>query len=357
MPKPLALHPGWIAGGIFVLVLLWLLSGLGEPAQESASPAGVAQASPAVKVRVRDSVAEARIREVRLSARTAPLRAAVLRAETSGRVESIEAARGQSLAAGAVILRLAPRDRPQQLQRAQAVLAQRELEFSAGQRLHKQQLLSDLDLAAARANLETARAEVARLRDDLEHTVVRAPFAGILETRAPELGDYLAAGDELGRLIQMTPFVVRAQVTEDVIGLLEIGQPARAILADDSEVEGVLHYLAREADAATRTFPVELLINAPTLAPAAGRSAVVILPLEQLQVHVLKPDILSLDERGEFGVKSVNARNQVVFHPASIVHGGQEEVWLSGLPERLRLITRGQGFVSAGDEVDAVTGP
>jgi len=41
----------------------------------------------------------------------------------------------------------------------------------------------------------------------------------------------------------------------------------------------------------------------------------------------------------------------VVFHPAEIVRAEGDALWVAGLPERLRVITVGHGFVRAGDEV------
>ena len=38
----------------------------------------------------------------------------------------------------------------------------------------------------------------------------------------------------------------------------------------------------------------------------------------------------------------------MVFHPAEVVRAEADAVWLAGLPERLRLITVGQGFVRPG---------
>ena len=43
----------------------------------------------------------------------------------------------------------------------------------------------------------------------------------------------------------------------------------------------------------------------------------------------------------------------VVFHSVDIVRTGVDGVWVTGLPERVRVITVGQGFVREGDRVEA----
>ncbi len=44
----------------------------------------------------------------------------------------------------------------------------------------------------------------------------------------------------------------------------------------------------------------------------------------------------------------------MVFHPAEVLRADADSIWLGGLPERLRLITVGQGFVNPGETVTAV---
>jgi multidrug efflux system membrane fusion protein len=45
---------------------------------------------------------------------------------------------------------------------------------------------------------------------------------------------------------------------------------------------------------------------------------------------------------------------EVVFYEAEVVRAEADAVWLAGLPEQVRLITVGQGFVRAGDQVRPV---
>jgi multidrug efflux system membrane fusion protein len=53
-------------------------------------------------------------------------------------------------------------------------------------------------------------------------------------------------------------------------------------------------------------------------------------------------------------VKGVDEDDLVVFHPVDIVRTERDGVWVSGLPERLRVITTGQGYVREGEPVTPV---
>jgi multidrug efflux system membrane fusion protein len=51
-------------------------------------------------------------------------------------------------------------------------------------------------------------------------------------------------------------------------------------------------------------------------------------------------------------VKSVDEHDRVEFHPVEIVNSSDEGISVSGLPDELKLITIGHGFVKPGDVVE-----
>jgi len=53
-------------------------------------------------------------------------------------------------------------------------------------------------------------------------------------------------------------------------------------------------------------------------------------------------------------LKTVDADNRVVFYKAEFARATADGIWLIGLPEQLRFITVGQGFVRPGDLVQPV---
>jgi multidrug efflux system membrane fusion protein len=66
--------------------------------------------------------------------------------------------------------------------------------------------------------------------------------------------------------------------------------------------------------------------------------------------------LLSLNEAGEVGVKTVNSDDVVEFYPVSIIQAETGGVWVTGLPDITRIITVGQGFVREGEIVKAIPG-
>jgi multidrug efflux system membrane fusion protein len=129
------------------------------------------------------------------------------------------------------------------------------------------------------------------------------------------------------------------------------------VLADGTTVEGRVRYVAGEADAGTRTFRVELEVPNPSGRFQAGMSARLVVREPPVPAHRISAAALVLDDVGKVGVKAVDAGDTVRFHEARIVKAEAEALWLAGLPESLRIITSGQGFVQAGQKVQAQVEP
>jgi len=67
----------------------------------------------------------------------------------------------------------------------------------------------------------------------------------------------------------------------------------------------------------------------------------------------ISPALLALDEKGNIGVKSVKD-SIVLFTPIEIIKSESDGIWLTGLGEEADIIVLGQGFVRAGDKVEAI---
>lgn len=347
-----------ISGALALLVVLWLVSGqvggddtvVATAPADGTAPAEVTRAS----VRVRTQQAEEVTRTIVVNGMTEPARVVTIAAETDGRVEFVGARRGASVDRGAVIVRLDERDRRVRLAEARATVTQREVEYEARERLKSESYVSEAQLKEAIAMLETARVELTRAELDLEYMVVRAPFAGALQARHVEVGDFVSVGDPIASFVDNRKLVVSADVSEFDAAYVQPGQPAEATLATGEQVRGTIRYVAPVADEATRTFTVELEVDNTAGSLRAGGTAKLMIPAERVLAHRISPSLLTLDDAGNVGVKIVNEQDEVEFVVADIALSSDEGIWLAGLPDSATIITVGQGFVSQGAAVNAV---
>ena len=349
-------YKSWfLSAGIITVVTLWLLSGqIGETEDTGDTVDVAALAAARNAVRVRTQSAEEVMRTIVVNGKTAPARIVNLAAETDGRVEYVGAERGASLKRGDLIVRLDERDRAARLAQAQATLKQREVEFDARSRLKSDSYVSEAQLQEAVALLETARAELTRAELDLSYMSVRAPFAGALQARMVEIGDFVKRGDPIATYVDNRSIIVSANLSEFDAKYVNVGDPAEARLATGETVRGRIRYVAPVADEATRTFTVELEVDNANGTLRAGGTAELRIPAETVLAHRVSPSLLTLDDAGNVGIKIINDRGEAEFVVADIALSSSDGVWLAGLPETATIITVGQGYVSNGATVEAV---
>lgn len=350
-------HKSWFfSAGIIVVVTLWVASGSLGGAEESEIANNPVAASTDTKssVRVRTQSAEEVMRTIVVNGKTAPARIVQLAAETDGRVEFIGAERGASLDRGKLIVRLDERDRTARLAQAKATVRQREVEYDARERLKSESYVSEAQLQEAIALLEAARAELTRAQLDLDYRMVRAPFAGALQARMVEVGDFVKRGDPIASYVDNRTIVVSANLSEFDARYVDVDDIAEARLATGETVRGRIRFVAPVADEATRTFVVELEVDNRDGQLRAGGTAELRIPAQKVFAHRISPSLLTLDDAGNVGVKIINDRGEVEFVVADIALSTSEGVWLAGLPEVATVITVGQGYVSSGAIVNAI---
>jgi len=358
-------HKSWLTSAtIAIAIVVWLLSGRfistddDRNTTDTASQAGnngQAQSAARTSVRVREQVAEEVTRTISVNGRTAPARTVELNAETDGRVVELGVERGDRLQKGNVIVRLDQRDRLARLRQAEATVKQRELEFDARKSLEDRSYVSEAQVQEAAAMLEAANAELARAKLDIDYMTLRAPFDGALQERMVEVGDFVKAGDPVATFVDEHTIIVSANVSEFDANRVHKGQNGHATLATGEEVDGVIRYVAPVADEATRTFLVELAVENPNGEYRAGVTAELEIPTETILAHKVSPSLLTLDDEGNLGIKTINDAGEVEFHPADVALSSSDGIWLAGLPTSATIITVGQGFVTPGSVVNSVS--
>lgn len=347
---------------IAVAATAWLLSPYAQhylqaaTGTEDAAPANASapQTDPLdkpLRVRVRRSVAEQRVKSLILTGQTEPSRGATLKAETAGRVVAVEAVEGSTVRVGDVIARLAMNDRQVQLDEAAALLQQRQTEYEAARKLSSKGFQTQTKLAEARSLLQAAEAQRQRVELDIAHTVIKAPFEGVLQDRLVEVGDYVGVGDPVAAIVDLDPLLAVAQLSERESSSIRPGSEGQARLITGETVDGRVRYVSAVGSAGTRTFRVELeLANGDNRLPA-GLTAEVSLPIASVDAHRMSPAALTLDDDGVIGVKTVDERNLVRFYPVDLVADDADGIWVGGLPRQITIITVGQEFVLPGQTV------
>ena len=348
--------PWILAVTVFSALALWMASGIFQEPELSDEASQVVSTSTTesgmVPVQVERLTPELVERTVNVYGRTAPARRINLAAETEGRVEAINARRGELLRKGEAILTLDLRDRQARVRQAEASVTEHQTAYEGQVTLQSDGYVSETQIAETLAKLENARAELLRARIDLDNRIIRAPFDGFIENRDVENGDFVRSGDQVATFVDNLTLIVTGSLAEKDVANVSTGDTAIAKLVTGQEVRGIVRYVSPVADEATRTFNVELEIDNSDGSLPAGVTAEMALNGGEVLAFPMSPANLSLNAAGEIGVMTVDATSRAKFIPVQIEKSTSSGVWVSGLGESANVITVGQGFVRTGQPVE-----
>jgi multidrug efflux system membrane fusion protein len=342
-----------ISGVLALAVIVWIGSGQvgGKPTKDEIPEQKKVEKEIIPQVRIKTFHSVERVRKLTLFGRTEAVRVVQLKAETKGRVISRAVKKGSMVEKGNVIMRLALDDRQARLDGAKALVEQYSVAYKAAQQLSKKQFRGKVRLAEAKAEIESAKTQLAAVMLDIQRTVIRAPFRGVINKFPANIGDYVEAKGDLAEIIDLNPILVVGQVAESDVGALKVGENAEIRLTDGRERTGTIRFISMVGSETTRTFRVEVQVENSDGDIAEGLTTELRLPVQTVRAHLMTPSVLTLSNTGEIGVKSLSKDNQVVFNPVAMVADTAEGIWLSGLPDEVKVISVGQEFVKVGQVV------
>lgn len=344
----------WKAAGLVVVLLsLWMLSGLFSGDDASSKDNARTADEPAMAVEVTLTQSSPMSRQLTLQGHLDPIRQVIIKAQTSGQVNDILIPKGARVSDQQPLVKLDEGGRGNSLAEAQAAVTTARSEQQAAQSLQRQRLQSQMQLEQANAALESARAMLANIELDIDYTTIKAPFAGIINDLPVERGALIERGDAIAELVDDSAYKVSARVAQQGLSQLTPGQPITVELITGETLQGALSFIGSVADPQTRSFAVEALIQNDSDTIAAGVSATLSIPVQEVLATFITPSALSLGNDGELGVKALDENDRVIFLPIKLISSTLDGAWVTGIPDDTRLITLGQGFVNTGEQVQA----
>ncbi len=237
-------------------------------------------------------------------------RQATVSAKITGKVTEVLIEEGQRVAENAVLARLDDTEARAQLSLSQAqlvsarsklaeiqaMLSQAERDFVRQEDLFRRQLVSEQSLDAARAQRDMLRARLAAGNEEirvaqesvdvakvqLDNTVIRAPFAGVVVAKSAQPGEMISpisAGGGftrtgIGTIVDMDSLEIQVDVNESFINRVAAGQKVEAMLNAYPEwkIPGEVIAIIPTADRTKATVKVRIAIKSkdPRIVPDMG---------------------------------------------------------------------------------------
>ena len=256
-------------------------------------------------------------REIDLSGTLLSPDQARVSSEVAGRVSEVPVELGVEVRPGDVLVRLEPRELQLALERAESALRQVEAQlgidrtqdkqpppdqeiasvqqalanrddaraaYARAEQLAARGLLSKVDhdtaetrlkvmeanyeaavdsVRALKASLQDRRASYDLAQKKLNDAVIRAPVAGSVAERLVQPGEFIRENTQVMTIVQMNPLRLRTGVQEKFAGLVRPGQAVQfAVEAYPNQTfSGTVAYVSPAVDQATRTFPIEAVVD------------------------------------------------------------------------------------------------
>jgi RND family efflux transporter MFP subunit len=213
-------------------------------------------------------------------------RKAVVSAKIQGRLSELRVEEGSVVRAGEVLARLESIDYEASVQRSRAAVQRAEADLAESQRqlrlaedLTRQNVLAvdQRDAAASRvriaeAALAQAKADLGYSEAQLQNTLIRAPFAGVVVKKMAEVGESVApippgvnistSSGAIVALADLETLEVEADVAEANVAKVAGGQPAEVTVEaiPDRRYKAVLRQVIPTADRTKATVMVKVTI-------------------------------------------------------------------------------------------------
>jgi RND family efflux transporter MFP subunit len=213
-------------------------------------------------------------------------RQAVVSAKIQGRLEELRVEEGSEVKKGEILARLESFDFAAAVQRAKAAVQRAEADLAEQQRLLRvaerlaaERVLAEDQKEAAFSRVRIAEAQLAQQVADLafveaqmQHTIIRAPFAGVVIKKMAEVGESVApippgvnisiASGAIVALADLATLEVEADVAEANVAKVGSGQPAEVTVEaiPDRRYEAVLRQVIPTADRTKATVMVKVTI-------------------------------------------------------------------------------------------------
>ncbi len=193
--------------------------------------------------------------------------------QVGGKIISRDVQAGSLVRAGEILMTLDPKDIVEQSKSsdAQVASARAQLQLAKSNldrytELFKSEAIAAVVLDqyktqydAAQAAYDAALAQAKQSQNALEYTTLTANADGVISEISAEIGQVVAAGQTVLKLVQTNEFEVAVNIPENKISAVQIGQRVTVdFWATKDIVEGTVREISPMADSASRTFTVKI---------------------------------------------------------------------------------------------------
>lgn len=328
---------------IIILVAVGALVGAYSYIDREGKPAGRPRFGGPVQVIAEPVARQSLVKEIEALGTALANESVTLTASLNETVRRVNFEDGDFVEAGTVLVELSNEEEAAQLAEARANLNEARRQLARLEDLDKQGIAATSDVDEARSLAEAAEARLNTVIARLDDRLIRAPFSGVLGFREVSSGSLLMAGSAITTLDDVSQIKLDFTIPETILNLMKPGSKiiARSVSWGDREFTGVVRAVGSRVDPVTRAVVVRALIPNEDRALRPGMLLTVRVVTEEKQALML-PERVVVQVSGNAFVYAVDSEN--VARKQAVQLGtrqaGDVEI-ISGVEEGDRIVTQG----------------
>jgi len=186
----------------------------------------------------------------------------VLYPEFTGILKEVLVKEGQAVSKGQVLARIDDGGLAQQLAQQEVQLELAKTSFERQDRLWKDKIGSEMQYLQAKTNYEALTKAVNQLKEQLEKTIIKAPFSGIIDEVITEKGSLVSPGSsQIIRIVNLDEMYIETMVSERYIANITEGKAVEVqIPILGKTITTKVRQAGNFINPANRTFKVEVAL-------------------------------------------------------------------------------------------------
>ena len=279
----------------------------------------------------------------------------VLKPEVEGVIGSIEFSEGDTVPAGALLVRLRDEWQRAALAEAESARVLAEQAYARSRPLAGQGILAVAELDRVTAELAAARAREQITRVSFERTAIRAPFAGVLGPRQVSPGDRVTRDTALVQLDAVDRLKLVFSLPEMAIGLVRLEMPMTVTVAPfpGETFTGEVYFVSPTLDPQSRRMLVKARVPNPERRLRPGHFAQIKLEASRHENALVVPSAALVTDAGGTFVWKVQADGTGARVPVALgLRRADSAEVVSGLAPGDRIVSAGTHKVVPGAPLD-----
>lgn len=284
---------------------------------------------------------------------------ALIRPEGSGHIKKIHVTKGQRVAKGDLIVSLNTSILENSIAEVKSALDLATKVYDKQKALWDQNIGSEIQYLEAKNNKERLEYNLKALQAQLDMSLVRAPFAGIVDDIYSKEGELASPSAPLVYLVNLDKLKIEADVTENILTKIHVGDMVTVKFPTYSDIvlNAPIKRIGNAIDQKTRTIKVEIWLDNVRGQIKPNQIAMLsIRDFESKNAFVVPSIVLKQDSKGTFlFVASKNEDGKVVATKTYVETGlsyNDRTMVTKGLNKGHEVITAGFNQIGNGSLIE-----